>query len=434
MYEPLSAKFERISELYDVHLDETEENFMRLKSGKIDLSGKEKPIAQLLNGHLASYNETWADVDSMCRELFSADFRERYTDDLNNPWIFSWFCMDHIGYQFNPRRKSVGYHIIYDYYLEKISQFGDSINWHFHPPSFFREGHRNATSYLNNTDFIDGLVRKVIDRNFFPSVYRAGYQTERPDLNFLLEQWIPFDLSNTAKEGEDLTSSDMVGGRYNDWRLAPTDWRIYSPHHDYYQLEGGMRRKIGRCLNICNRFANIDEREVAIAFERANKNLPTLLAIAGHDYRQLKTEVETLYTMLYTVRKHFPDVSLYFVKDTVGFQHCLGYEKAMKNTKFNINVSIKKTDHAHKLFVETSDGAVFGPQPFLAIRLLGNRYIHDNFDFSKDLKSWSYTFDEHTVPFSAVSEIGVAANDRFGRTLVKKIKVNHENKITFQLS
>ena len=44
------------------------------------------------------------------------------------------------------------------------------------------------------------LVRRIFERNFFPSCVRCGFQAERPDVHWFLEQYIPFDLTNASVE------------------------------------------------------------------------------------------------------------------------------------------------------------------------------------------------------------------------------------------
>jgi hypothetical protein len=66
----------------------------------------------------------------------------------------------------------------------------------------------------------------------------------------------------------------------------------------------------------------------------------------------------------------------------------------------------------------SSNVDVFGFQPFLAIRTMDNRYLHDNFDCEIPRRSWNYTFDLHTIELEAVQKIAVAANCANGTTCV----------------
>ena len=68
---------------------------------------------------------------------------------------------------------------------------------------------------------------------------------------------------------------------------------------------------------------------------------------------------------------------------------------------------------------------MFGPQPYLAIKTRSGRYIHDNFDFGLDGKSWHYSFDVDTVHSDDVIKIGVASNNKYGDTFIKVLDVNN---------
>ena len=56
---------------------------------------------------------------------------------------------------------------------------------------------------------------KIIERDFFPSCFRAGFQAERPDSNLFLEQWIPFDITNMSCE-DDQHLEDTIDFRMVD--------------------------------------------------------------------------------------------------------------------------------------------------------------------------------------------------------------------------
>ena len=232
-------------------------------------------------------------------------------NSFGGSWIFNWHCLDHVGYKFNPRKRTLGYHKIYDYYskvLQKYKNNKDKIHWHFHPMSTYNDAHRCATSYVNSPELYQILCRRILERNWFPSVFRSRFQTERPDSNWFLEQWIPFDISNMfTLNNEDIDNSiDFKNGRSGDWRRAPKDWSIYHPDHDDYQKIGNCRRWIGRALNVMNRIRIIDQKEMNRAFSQANKNKPALVGLASHDFRNLETEVNYLRKMIIKSSKKYP--------------------------------------------------------------------------------------------------------------------------------
>lgn len=429
LYESTNAKFERLKDLFNIsHISVNEKNLNKLKNREFDLNGIEFEIEKILKGHLANYNEDWSQIKNMLDRICSKKFRNDLLDSSGKGWVYNWHCMDHIGFESNPRRRDMGYHNIFDFYSDFLHEndLKDPIHWHFHPVSAFREANRCASNYLSDGQIYQILSRKLIERNWFPQVYRAGFQTERPDSNWFLEQWIPFDMSSMATESiEDLQKFiDFKDGRGADWRGAPTDWSIYNPSHDYYQIPGNCRRWIGRSLNVLNRVANIDQSEMDKAFFQASKGNFPVVGMAGHDWRDLGVEVDFLRSLIKTSAERFPDVKFLFCDAVEAFQIAITRNQGIDHPALKLEVELHQPEEneVHTIHINVLEGEVFGPQPYLALELHGKRFMHDNLDFrNTNRDSWSYAFHGDTVPFSEVKRIGVAACDKFGRKDVKVI-------------
>lgn len=427
LFESVRAKFERIKELFG--LDFKQKNYQtinKLKNKKISLNGVENQVSEILNDHLTNYNDNWNKINLMIKKIYSKNFRNKFKDSFNNAWVFNWHCLDHVGYKYNPRKRDLGYHKVFDRYhtfLKKYSRFKykDEIHWHFHPMSTYKEAHRCATSYVNSPELYQIISRRIIDRDWFPSVNRAGFHAERLDSHLFLEQWIPFDLSNLSFKENKKLSLDMQKGRGADWRRATNEWEIYHPHHDDYQIKGNCRRWIARVLNIKNRFASINQKEMDYAFNRANKGIRTLVGVTSHDFRNLEIEVEEVFKFIRHSSKKYPKVKFYFSEAKEAFQKVI-YGKKYENTiKFEVNLNTK--EKIPYIIVKTTNGKVFGPQPFLAIKTKSGRYIHDNFDFDLKKNIWFYSFYHSTIDIKNVESFGVAANDKFGNSCIKRFKI-----------
>ena len=426
LYESIGAKFERLKELFNIeNIEPTQENMEKLKLGQIDLGGIENKVQKILSGHLANYLETWDQVDKMLDQCTSSSFRNNLLDSYGNGWIYNWFCLDYVNFEYNPRRRDIGYHNIFDHYqsyLKYNNNKQDGLGWHFHPMTTYREAHRCATSFFRTPDIFQILTRKIIDRKWFPSAFRAGFMSERPDSHWFLEQWIPFDISNMSIDDnhESGTSIDLKDGRAGDWRSAPSDWSIYHPDHDNYQVEGNCRRWIARALLILNRVASLDQREVDKAFQRVQKGLPTIMGIASHDYRDLTREVIAIRNMIETSSKRFPNVRFKYCEVNEAFLRATGeYNNPGLPLKLGITYKPRSENDVPSIEIITKQGKVFGPQPFLAIQTKSKSYIFDNFDFSPSQDRWYYAFHGNTLPIEDVQQVGVAANDSAGNTEVK---------------
>jgi len=256
LYESLRANFERVEEIFGHKVDCSIENLNKLQNMEINLDGDEEQVQRLLSGVRISTHQTWDQIDKMLDEITSIEYRNQLLDSNGDDWIYNWLCMSHTGITgANPRRRDMGYHNIFDHYQEyfdKKSDYRDLIQWHYHALSLTNDAHRAGSTYLNSNHIYNILSRGIIERAWFPSVFRAGHNTERPDSHFFLEQWIPFDYSNASSE---LDESDTTSSyaRFGDWRRAPRSWIPYNPDYDDYQKVGTCRRFIARCLSIDDR-------------------------------------------------------------------------------------------------------------------------------------------------------------------------------------
>ena len=115
----------------------------------------------------------------------------------------------------NPRKRDLGHHKVLDYYTKRTKKKGnknDFVSWHYHPIPYTQNYHHSGIAYLNSSNIWEILSRKIIERNWFPSTYRPGFHTIRPDSNWFLEQWIPFDFSNQSTKNEG-NQPDLIEGR-----------------------------------------------------------------------------------------------------------------------------------------------------------------------------------------------------------------------------
>ena len=420
--EGLDATFQRLKSMFGVELEHTKENLSLVQQKKIDLGGNEEAAAKCFAPSLLKYNANWSEVDQMLDELLSKEFRRRFLDDFGGEWIYSWHCMDQIGYRDNPRCKDIGYGKIFNFYKSKLLESQskqDEINWHFHPLSLTRSSIHSATSYVNSYDvLIQILCRRIIDEHWFPVVNRPGFHSERPDSHAFMEQWIPFDYANQVCDDMQ-DQPDLSFGRFGDWSRAPRSWRGYHPSHDDYQIPGACRRIIFRCLNIGSRHRFLTPKHVKEAFLEARSSGAAILSFSNHDYRDMRPDISQACQMLRDVKEEFPDVFIKYAGAEDAARSMLGYKEKI-HPRLNMQLV------GNRVIVEVLEGEIFGPQPFLAIKSKAGNYYHDNFDVIEPKMKWAYVFDDQTIVLSDVEKIGVGTAGRFGRCQVELIDLGGE--------
>jgi hypothetical protein len=424
LHESIDATFGRLREIFHLDLEPSIGLLRRLQAGEVSLDGLEAAVQKVLDPHLLAYNDTWDKVDAMLAELMNESFRTQICDSSGAGWIYNWFCVDHVDYDSNPRRRDIGYHNIFDHYRRVLRETGssqDGLHFHYHPHSFRREAHRCATHWWSSSDSLQQIIsRRVVDHQWFPSAHRPGFHVIRPDSHWFLEQHIPFDFSSQAMVDASTDSAQfgVAGGRFGDWRRAPSTWTPYHPSADDYQIPGNCRRWIARCLNVGTRYRLLQEHDVRQAFQEASEGRPVVLAITNHDFRNMGPDVTHIRELLHRVAADFPGVPFLF-------SEAVNAMRAALNLPFlppcELEMRIRRVDDsAHVLEVQSST-STFGPQPWLAIKTRAATYHTDNFDIDTPFHKWQYVFDDETFPLSAVEAIGVAANNAFGITTVSVI-------------
>ena len=414
--ETLEATFQRLHDLFGIKLEPSEQKLKALQAQQLPLGGLEADVAAVVAPPLLAYNRNWNQVRNMLEEALSPGFRYQMVDDVGKGWVYSWHCVDHLGYTDNPRNKDLGYGKIFHFYrdiLEETGSSSDEINWHFHPLSLTRQPLAAATCYANTMQLlVEILARRVLDDRWFPTTSRPGFHAERPDSHAFLEQWIPFDYANQACENANTSQSDTQLGRFGDWSRAPQDWLGYQPNHDDYQQPGQCRRWIFRCLNVGTRLRSLRQSDVVKAFENARTHGSAILAFADHDFRDIRLDVNVVRKMLDEARNSFPEVRMVFSGAEAAARSHLSYlhEEPHGQTKPEFKLEIVEG----RLFVHLEHGSLFGPQPFLALQDRGGNYYHDNLDVVKPGRVWAYVLDDQTLRLENLHKLGVGGSGSWG--------------------
>jgi len=426
LWEVIDELFKRMDLILGIKIEPTYENLEKLQKGEFDFPKDIKEsLSLIIDLHTINFKRNWGMIEEMLERIMSPEFRTQMLDSFGGGWIYNWHVMDHVGFgNDNPRHRDYGYHNIIDFYKHMINvtkSYQDSLHWHFHPIPFNKQANIPATSYENSMSvLLDIINHRLIDRNMFPVVNRAGFHTERIDANLFLEQWVPFDPSNQSVDEENQPNNqrDLANGRYGDWRGAPTDWSLYHPSLYDWRQKGEANRWIARILNMKSRHRNISIEEVEKAFIKAQNGENVYLGITDHDWREMSIEIDEFRTMLSIVVAQYPKVKFKFSETVDAFRSVIGYDnKEVNENALKLGAKIEE----NILTVNVENGEIFGPQPYLAIKTRNGNYFHDNFDFQDYKKSFSYVFDDYTIQLDCVESISIASNDRYGNTEIIKI-------------
>ena len=380
MEEPLEATFDRLRREKGLDLEPSLARLRALQQGGIELGGREQEIACFLAPRRLDYLTTWREVEAMLDQATSPAFRRARPDSDGNPYLYSWFVIDVVGYADNPRRKAVGFHAVWDQYARFLAgnPFGDALGWHFHVAPVGGHALEYNTSWTNNDWHEQALARRLLERSWFPALWRAGGVVQRIDQSFWLEQFIPFDYSSQA-----LAGPCAIGGpgEQSDWRGAPARWLPYHPSFYDYRAEGNMRRWVFRCLDVDTHACSLSQDDVDAAFDQAAAEGVAVLAYTCHDRRDIRPVVDRAWDMIQAGSRRRPEVRLRHTgADTAARLACGLADREPPRLRLTRDGDLIRVG---------SDRPLFGPHPFLAVQEEGGVFYRDNPTMESDT-AWAY--------------------------------------------
>ncbi len=421
LYESTTATFERLKATFGLDFTPSLSQLARLKQG-LDVPEEIKErVMGFVSDEKLDYNKSWTEVDQMLSTLMSKEWRQEHADDYGNDYTFSWFVMDHVGFNSNPRQRALGFHSVYEHYVEQLQMNKpeqDALYWHFHPVPFSYEANRASCNYSFTNYHIESISRRIIDHLDFPAAFRPGLHCERPDINLFLEMWIPIDYGNQGmpERAEDALQNDVSGGRFGDWRRATSEWELYHPDWYDYQLKGSMKRYIARCLNLNARIRPITREEITKAFKRADSGKTTIMSVTSHDQNGMCAPISNYLQMVREIQRDYPEVKIRHANAVDAVRATASLEQTPP-----VKLDIRWTDNRLDII---ADGPIWGPQPWLCFKTVDNRYLHENLDKQSNTH-WSFIFDVDSIPLKSLEAIGIATNDDYFNSTICKILVEN---------
>jgi len=352
----------------------------------------------------------WAQIDMFLAKIFDSNYRKKVIDSYGRGVVFSWFMLSWTGFKTNPIKRDFGYHKVYDHYMlewgNRIKKYGDGVYWHYHHPHSNGIGNAWSREWNSSNEYHNILNRFVIDRRYFPSVFRAGGTIETNEVSDWLEQWIPFDYSSRSN-GIDWKKSDSSGHSLRDicdWSKAPKDWSWYHPSKHDYQMPGDMKRIIFRSIDLMTGVYTLQLSDITDAFERAKNGYNTIFSVFEHDYRDRAGQIyDKLLSPLEKVSRNYPSVKWQFANALEAAQSVMGLKKS-QGPLFDLYL-----DDMRNLFIIKSDKRLFGKQPYVVFK------YEDTGEYER-IDTEEIDENKWTVPVNKGrdSVIGIAGSDIFG--------------------
>lgn len=247
------------------------------------------------------FMDNWDDILESLEEITKPEFRKDNKDSFGYGYKYNWFIMDFMGFKTNPKNRVQAYHDTYDH-IKTLNTQQDAFEWHYHHPNADGIGDQWSRDWRTSQEYLQILGRRLLERNDFPSVFRAGGTIEDNECSHWLEQNMMIDYSNRVSE-----RSYETGNIFDfNWYGAPDHWGYYHPSQNDFIQPGNMERYIVRCVDLKSRLHELTQKEVNYAFFSAKFfRRPVILSFFSHDHRDMREETYHAIEMINEASKRF---------------------------------------------------------------------------------------------------------------------------------
>ena len=318
-------------------------------------------------------------VSSITR-VFDSSFRQSTRDSYSNGIKLTWFVeMDYLTskslfYNATHLTGYSGYTALLDLmrtnWGTQIQSYGDSIEYHHHF-EYYSDGIWKIAEHGPDASYpgyqMSALDKMIIDRSFYPSSFRSGWDLQSIPLSNWLEQWIPFDFSPLHTASGWYPSNEYPGMNL---------WQAQTAHLSYYA-------------------------DIQSAFTKARNQGSSIYSFYMHCYDNMTSEINYLQSTLNSIANIYTDVTFKYVTAAQAMQLALGYNDVTPPT-FTVSRN-------SSTYIISSDETLWNNNPYIAVLYNSGTYSH----LAASLigtNTWKVD-----IPSSAtVNKIGVAANDLYG--------------------
>ena len=120
--ESIEATFDRIRTIFGLDLPPMSATLAKLQRRELNLDGLENAVALAVDPKILGYKRNWPHIDEMLDQVMSSNFRRLRLDSFGQGWLYNWHCVAHVDYIANPRRRDLGWHKVYDHYVNRLSK------------------------------------------------------------------------------------------------------------------------------------------------------------------------------------------------------------------------------------------------------------------------------------------------------------------------
>jgi hypothetical protein len=317
---------------------------------------------------------------STVSRVMDSNLRNGLKDNFGNSFKVTWFAeMDYLMsqsvfvYADGSSAGVSGYTAIYDILKAnwglQIVAYGDSLEYHHHFMTYDGTWKRHDSGpdagYGDYQNY--ALDHMIIDRNFYPSCFDAGWAIMPDALSNWLDNYLPFDYTYLGSTG------------------------IWYPVHP-----SGHTRWATQTDNFAS------QSGVNAAFATAESRGSALYSFTMHDREDMYGNITATHNWLVAAQSAYPDVLFEYVTARQAMQLALGWSDFASPT-FTVSYNT-----ALKTYYVCSNEPLWANHPYVALKYTDGTYTHMQAT-QTGTNTWSITPTGGTL-----QSIGFAASDLSG--------------------
>ena len=204
LHESVEATFERLRDIFELDLEPSRDDAAPPAGRRASTWEASRPPCRGWSTRTCSRTTTPGTRSTRCSpSACPRPFATGLRDSRGGGWVYNWFCVDHVDYDVNPRRRDMGYHNVFDHYRARPARDGLGAGRPALPlpPALVPPGGpplRHALVGVLRQPRIRSCPAASSTGDWFPAANRPGFHVIRPDSHWFLEQYIPFDFSSQA--------------------------------------------------------------------------------------------------------------------------------------------------------------------------------------------------------------------------------------------
>ena len=348
----------------------------------------------------------WDDIKTTLNDITVDEFRQQNSDSFENPFMLNWFIMDFTGFKTNPKERIQAYNDTYDN-IKSLNTSLDSFHWHYHQPPKTGVGDQWSDDWNSSNEHYNILGHRLLDRQDFPEVFRAGGAIEDNKCSLWLEDNLMIDYSNRVSYRSCPTDNIFDFSWYN----SPSHWGYYHPSKDDLICPGQMKRHVVRCVDLRSRLHELQSWEVNEAFGYALMfSKPIILSYFSHDHRDMRAETYHVIKLVQEASRNYG----------VPFEWCDAKEALQKSAGLipkNVKIGFERQNDL-RLMIHFGE-SIYQKHPFVFTRMSDGDIQYHKLDLEYVPNCPYYlcrTFLETTPD---MKQVGVACTSTSGDKSIK---------------